>query len=227
MRFALMFLLAAVHPMLLLHDYVHGSEPDNQGFEFVSLNCGLRDPPYRDEVTNISYVSDDAYITTGEKHDVSSGYSSLYKSDLTLRSFPSGDWNCYTIPSPARGRKYLVRARFLHGNYDGRGNTRVMFDLYIGLDYWFTVYITNAAEKYTAEAITVTVASSLSVCLRNTGHGTPFISSLELRPMHSEMYPVVKVNRSLGVATRINMGASNLLRSCLAIAESQRRIMEC
>lgn len=209
-----MLLLAVVHATLLMHVYVH-AEPDNLGF--VSIDCGLSDPPHVDKVTNISYVSDDAYIATGEKHDISSGYPWQYKADRSLRSFPSGGRNCYTIPSAARGRKYLVRARFMHGDYDGGGKSLavkpVKFDLNIGLDFWYKVTVSDAAIPYTAEAIAVTVASSLSVCLLDTGHGTPFISSLELRPMGSDMYTDATANQSLGLVTRINMGgAANTLR---------------
>lgn len=185
---------------------------------FVSIDCGLSDPPYVDERTDISYVSDDGYIETGEKKDISSEYKTKasYRTCLSLRSFPSGGRNCYTVPTTARGRKYLVRAWFMHGNYDGGGESLasrpVKFDLYIGLDFWYEVTVSDAARTYTRETITVAVASSLSVCLLDTGNGTPFISSLELRPMSSDMYPDAMANQSLGLFTRYNMGESNFLR---------------
>uniref|UniRef100_A0A0E0ERA3 Protein kinase domain-containing protein n=1 Tax=Oryza meridionalis TaxID=40149 RepID=A0A0E0ERA3_9ORYZ len=214
MRFLLQFFLL-VHPMQLLHVYVH-AEPDNLGF--VSIDSGLSGPSYVDDRTNISYVSDDGYIATGEKHEISSEYKSraLYTSDLSLRSFPSGGRNCYAVAAAARGRKYLVRARFMHGDYDGGernlASTPVRFNLNIGLDFWYEVTVSDAARTYTREAIAVAVASSVSVCLLDTGHGTPFISSLELRPMGIDMYPEAVANRSLGLFTRLNMGANNFLR---------------
>jgi hypothetical protein len=185
----------------------------------VSIDCGLSGPSYVDDRTNISYVSDDGYIATGEKHEISSEYKSraLYTSDLSLRSFPSGGRNCYAVAAAARGRKYLVRARFMHGDYDGGernlASTPVRFNLNIGLDFWYEVTVSDAARTYTREAIAVAVASSVSVCLLDTGHGTPFISSLELRPMGIDMYPEAVANRSLGLFTRLNMGANNFLRS--------------
>uniref|UniRef100_I1QN84 Malectin-like domain-containing protein n=2 Tax=Oryza glaberrima TaxID=4538 RepID=I1QN84_ORYGL len=190
--------------------------PDNLGF--VSIDCGLSGPSYMDDRTNISYVSDDGYIATGEKHEISSEYKSraLYTSDLSLRSFPSGGRNCYAVAAAARGRKYLVRAWFMHGDYDGGGkslaSTPVRFDLYIGLDIWYEVAVSNAATSYAFEVIAVAVASSLSVCLLDTGHGTPFISSLELRPLRGDMYPDAMANKSLGLYTRCNMGSSKYLR---------------
>uniref|UniRef100_A0A0E0QQ92 Protein kinase domain-containing protein n=1 Tax=Oryza rufipogon TaxID=4529 RepID=A0A0E0QQ92_ORYRU len=214
MRFLLQFFLLVL-PMQLLHVYVH-AEPDNLGF--VSIDCGLSGPSYVDDRTNISYVSDDGYIATGEKHEISSEYKSraLYTSDLSLRSFPSGGRNCYAVAAAARGRKYLVRARFMHGDYDGGernlASTPVRFNLNIGLDFWYEVTVSDAARTYTREAIAVAVASSVSVCLLDTGHGTPFISSLELRPMGIDMYPEAVANRSLGLFTRLNMGANNFLR---------------
>lgn len=186
----------------------------------MSIDCGLSGPSYVDDRTNISYISDDAYIATGEKHEISSEYKSraLYTSGLSLRSFPSGGRNCYAVAAAAKGRKYLVRAWFMHGDYDGGGKSLavrpVRFNLNIGLDFWYEVTVSDAASTYALEAIAVAVASSLSVCLLDTGHGTPFISSLELRPMGSDMYTDATANQSLGLVTRINMGgAANTLRS--------------
>ena len=185
----------------------------------MSIDCGLSGRPYVDEITNISYVSDDAYIATGEKHDISSQYKNQvsYSSGLSLRSFPSGGRNCYTVSTAARGRKYLVRAWFMHGDYDGRGKSLasrpVKFDLYIGLNFWYEVTISDAATTYMREVITVAAARSLSVCLLDTGNGTPFMSSLELRPMSRDMYPDAMANQSLALLRRYNMGASYFLRS--------------
>uniref|UniRef100_A0A0D3H5T5 non-specific serine/threonine protein kinase n=1 Tax=Oryza barthii TaxID=65489 RepID=A0A0D3H5T5_9ORYZ len=207
--------------LALLLVNVH-AEPTSLGF--VSIDCGLSGRPYVDEITNISYVSDDAYIATGEKHEISSEYRNLalYRSGLSLRSFPSGGRNCYAVAAAAaRGRsKYLVRAWFMHGDYDGGGgslaSTPVRFDLYIGLAFWFEMTVSDAATTYAFEAITVAAAggssSSLSVCLVDNGHGTPFVSSLEVRPMSSDMYPDAVANQSLGLFTRGNMGASYFLR---------------
>uniref|UniRef100_A0A0E0QQ90 Malectin-like domain-containing protein n=1 Tax=Oryza rufipogon TaxID=4529 RepID=A0A0E0QQ90_ORYRU len=208
--------------LALLLVNVH-AEPTSLGF--VSIDCGLSGRPYVDEITNISYVSDYAYIATGEKHEISSEYKSLalYRSGLSLRSFPSGGRNCYAVAAAAAGgrSKYLVRAWFMHGDYDGGGgslaSTPVRFDLYIGLAFWFEMTVSDAATTYAFEAITVAGAggssSSLSVCLVDTGHGTPFVSSLEVRPMSSDMYPDAVANQSLGLFTRGNMGASYFLRS--------------
>ena len=184
----------------------------------MSFDCGLSGPSYVDDRTNISYVSDDGYIATGKKHEISWEYNSraLYTSGLSLRSFPSGGRNCYAVAAAARGRKYLVRARFMHGDYDGGerslASTPVRFDLYIGLDLWYEVAVSDAATSYAVEAIAVAVASSLSVCLLDTGHGTPFISSLELRPLSGDMYPDAVAKKSLGLYTRCNMGSSKSLR---------------
>uniref|UniRef100_A0A0E0M094 Protein kinase domain-containing protein n=1 Tax=Oryza punctata TaxID=4537 RepID=A0A0E0M094_ORYPU len=101
----------------------------------------------------------------------------------------------------------------MHGNYDGGGESLasrpVKFDLYIGLDFWYEVTVSDAAKTYTGGD---RLASSLSVCLLDTGNGTPFISSLELRPMSSDMYPDAMANQSLGLFRRFNMGESNFLR---------------
>lgn len=44
-------------------------------------------------------------------------------------------------------------------------------------------------------------------CLVNVGGGTPFVSSVELRPIDDELYPSVKTSESLSLFKRSDMGA--------------------
>ena len=57
-----------------------------------------------------------------------------------VRSFVDGVCNCYTLRSLAVGLKYLLRASFMYGNYDGL-NQPPVFDLYIGINLWKTVNV--------------------------------------------------------------------------------------
>uniref|UniRef100_A0A0D9XCW1 Malectin-like domain-containing protein n=1 Tax=Leersia perrieri TaxID=77586 RepID=A0A0D9XCW1_9ORYZ len=175
---------------------------------FVSIDCGL-------EATNISgyvdinygivYVSDEPYIDSGENHKVAAGQESGRQRPIaTLRSFPSGRRNCYSLPTDA-GAKYLVRVVTFYGNYDGRNSSSTLrFDLHLGANYWDTVY--NSGRDEAREAIFVAWASWAPVCLVNTGQGTPFVSSVELRPLGRELYPHVMANQSMRTYTRYSLG---------------------
>ncbi|XXG57252.1 hypothetical protein AAC387_Pa03g4459 [Persea americana] len=80
-----------------------------------------------------------------------------------------------------------------------------MFDVYLGVDYMGTV--ASTVGFYT-EIITIASMNFISVCLVNTGHGTPFISALELRPLNSSIYGVVNESQSLYLWSRFDIGRS-------------------
>nr|CAD1833962.1 unnamed protein product [Ananas comosus var. bracteatus] len=158
---------------------------------FISIDCGIPDGHNYTDNTNIFYVSDSQYIDTGINNGIASNYinNTIPIPDLTARSFPVGGRNCYTLKPVVTNRKYLLRATFMYGNYDGlqsaKANAFIAFDLHIGVNLWKTVNISDAATEYQVEAITVASADFISVCLINTNSGTPFISALELRPIKS------------------------------------------
>ena len=106
-----------------------------------------------------------------------------------LRSFPQGTRNCYTLrPEQGKNNNYLIRARFVYGNYDGE-NQIPEFDLHLGVNEWTTVNLTNASPYgYYYDIIHVSLTDYIDVCLVNTGHGVPFISALELRHLDNSIY---------------------------------------
>ncbi|KAJ1289379.1 hypothetical protein BS78_02G159600 [Paspalum vaginatum] len=178
---------------------------------FLSIDCGLDDSlsGYKDPVTGIEYVSDSGYIDAGENHSIASdlvGWWGSVRHD-TLRSFPSGTQNCYALPAVA-GTRYLLLAHFAYGNYDGKNSLSLEFDLYLGANYWKTVY-PDATNSYVSEAIFMAWAGSAPFCLVNTGRGTPFVSILELRPLGDTLYSQVTPDLILSRYTRQNMGASD------------------
>lgn len=142
--------------------------------------------------------------------DISREYitPSLSRQYLTVRSFDSGTRNCYSLKSLVPESKYLIRATFLYGNYDGL-NKFAMFDLHVGVNFWKTINISDAKIPIIAEVITVAPADYVQVCLVNTGGGTPFISSLDLRPLRSTIYQFANSTQSLSVVRRLNAGPTD------------------
>jgi hypothetical protein len=122
-----------------------------------------------------------------------------------VRSFPDGPRNCYTLRSLVPGGKYLLRAMFLYGDYDGLGRPPI-FDLHVGVNYWKTVNVSGPGVEVTAEAVVVVPDDFVQVCLLNTGTGTPFVSALELRPLKMKYYPQVNLTQGLVLDYRLNLG---------------------
>ena len=182
---------------------------------FLSIDCGL-DAAFsgrKDIYTDILYVSDGPYVDGGENHRIKDeSAAGTDASLLTLRSFPSGLRNCYTLHTDS-GEKYLVRMEFMYGNYDGKNTSSLHFDMHLGTNYWDTYqYVEASAGYWWSEAIFVAWASWTPVCLVNTGGGTPFVSTLELRPLKAELYADATTNQSMSTFSRGNMGATTLKR---------------
>jgi len=123
-----------------------------------------------------------------------------------LRSFPQGIRNCYRL-NLTKGSKYLIRASFLYGNYDGL-NQLPQFDLYLGPNLWGSVAIQNASIPVIREMIHVISSDHLHVCLVNTDMGIPFISALELRLLRNTTY--ITESGSLELFTRFDVAGSAL-----------------
>ncbi|RCV18878.1 hypothetical protein SETIT_3G338700v2 [Setaria italica] len=182
---------------------VHG-QPNSP--DFITIDCGLdADGAYPDKNTlGLRHVPDTGFTDAGFNAPVRPPY---YKPDWfdlyrTVRYFPDGGGaskrrSCYTLGPVSPGRRYLVRARFYYGNYDGLEATPPVFDIHIGVNRWTTVNITSPKSRHVIEAVTVPPVDFLQVCLVDTGWGTPFISGLELRPLGETMYPEATVDQSL------------------------------
>ncbi|XP_072998472.1 probable LRR receptor-like serine/threonine-protein kinase At1g05700 isoform X1 [Typha latifolia] len=186
---------------------VHGQ----QGF--LSIDCGYDGDSYSDnKTTGLTYVSDANFIDTGKPYSVPKVQSSDQPTQTEyVRSFPDGDRNCYTLDNINQGAKYLIRASFLYGNYDGEdsvdGSAYISFDLYLGVNFWQTVDIHEPNKLYEAEIVTVASAKYFFVCLKNKKSGVPFISALELRPIESiNVFKDVNQSVSLVYWERYNVG---------------------
>ncbi|XP_052305454.1 probable LRR receptor-like serine/threonine-protein kinase At1g05700 isoform X6 [Populus trichocarpa] len=160
----------------------------------ISIDCGA-DEDYTDRNTGISYKTDKDFISTGKNKVVAPEYdltSTLYYGKMvnSLRIFPEGDRNCYTLkPREGKNQNYYVRAFFRYGNYDSKNQTQIKFDLYIGVNYWATVEETFENKYWiNYDIIHYSVTDTIYVCLVNTGFGVPFISGLDLLFMNDSSY---------------------------------------
>ncbi|EOA29469.1 hypothetical protein CARUB_v100250851mg, partial [Capsella rubella] len=162
---------------------------DQQGF--ISLDCGLppKKSPYTEPTTKLNYTSDADFIQTGKRGTIATEWVYTYKQYNALRYFPDGTRNCYNL-GVMQGINYLIRAGFGYGNYDGR-NIYPRFDVYVGTNYWSTVHendFNDFSDQPQIEIIHTSKSNSLQICLVKTGTTTPFISTLELRPLQKDAY---------------------------------------
>ena len=130
---------------------------------------------------------------------------------ITLRSFPDGSRNCYTLPSNIN-KKYLLRATFTYGNYDrlnkSMDGSLFLFGLHIGVNFWQEVNLTHwyPSDTLWKEVLTIAPGNSVSVCLINYGSGTPFVNAFELRPLGDGMYPFLSNVVSVSYLQRYRFG---------------------
>ncbi|XP_049934114.1 putative leucine-rich repeat receptor-like protein kinase At2g19210 isoform X2 [Nymphaea colorata] len=174
---------------------------------FISLDCGASDgTSYKSDI-GLSYTSDDSYISSGVAKQISSDYltSSIAQIYHRVRSFPQYTRNCYTLGPLTLGWRYIVRASFMYGNYDGLSSVP-NFDLYMGLDLWNMIQLDNATHVLRTEIIKIATSTSLSVCLLKTNNSMPSISGLELRPYNGIYSP--ENGSSLVTFKRIDFGST-------------------
>ncbi|CAN8321488.1 unnamed protein product [Cochlearia groenlandica] len=160
---------------------------DQKGF--ITLDCGLlpEGSSYVNPSTGLTFTSDSSFVESGKPSRVDKDSERNFeKTFLTLRYFPDGERNCYNL-KVAQGTKYLIRASFYYGNYDGF-NTFPSFDLFIGPNKWTTVDLNVPPDGKYEEIIHMSKLSSLQICLVKTGTSIPMITTLELRPMRSDIY---------------------------------------
>ncbi|XP_030491454.2 putative leucine-rich repeat receptor-like serine/threonine-protein kinase At2g19230 isoform X1 [Cannabis sativa] len=189
MLFHKQFLVAILQHALVFYQVLVQAH-DQHGF--ISVDCGIADVSnYVDTQNGFVYHSDAEFTETGENREILASYKApnVDRQFYSVRSFPQGRRNCYTLnPTKEESTRYLIRARFMYGNYDNQGVIPV-FDLHLGVDQWGTVIIDNDSTITTMEIIHIPSQDYVHVCLVNIGKGTPFISVLELRPIDSHIYP--------------------------------------
>ena len=184
---------------------------------FISIDCGLEDVSDYTSTNGLVYSSDKPYVSAGVNGKISPEDNLRNNSNVyaTVRSFPDGKRNCYTLEPITSGAKYRVVAEFLYGNYDGLGRSPT-FDLYLGVNFWVTM---NVGKFNRSEIIFIAKIDSIQVCLVNTGKGTPFISELLLRPLKTSTYTLLNDSSHALVFddSRVSYGATEQIRFALSI----------
>uniref|UniRef100_A0A0R0G434 non-specific serine/threonine protein kinase n=1 Tax=Glycine max TaxID=3847 RepID=A0A0R0G434_SOYBN len=173
---------------------------------FISIACGApAGVNFTVPNTGLNYTSDANFINTGVSRTIVPELRDQFLQNVwNLRSFPEGQRNCYKI-NITRGSKYLIRASFLYGNYDGL-NMLPKFDLLLGANRWLTVNINNASVSLDFEIIYVPSLDYVHICMVDTGLGTPFISAIELRTLRNDIYETEF--GSLETYTRVDLGSN-------------------
>lgn len=175
------------------------------GAEFISIDCGGTSN-YTDKGTGLSWISDSGMMKHGKSVLVQNRRENKVQYQRR-RDFPIDSRKyCYTLGSEQR-RRYLVRATFQYGILDD-GDTYPQFQLYLDATKWATVSIYDATRTYVKEMIFRAPSNSIDVCVCCATTGSPFISTLELRPLNLSMYATdFESSFFLKVAARINFGA--------------------
>ncbi|KAJ0054598.1 hypothetical protein Pint_01555 [Pistacia integerrima] len=176
---------------------------------FLSLTCGGT-TSYVDS-SNISWVSDSAYINTGNKTTVPY-VEETSTSNVSVRFFPdSRGRSCYKLPVKNVSSLVLVRSRFVYKNYDGL-NKPPSFSVSLGTATTGTVDLATN-DPWTEEFLWPVNKDVLSFCLhRISNGGNPVISSLEVRPLPQGAYKIGLgdfPNKLLRKSNRIDCGYTN------------------
>ncbi|KAG9130669.1 hypothetical protein Leryth_018072 [Lithospermum erythrorhizon] len=173
--------------------------------EFMSIDCGgTRN--YTDPNTGLTWISDNGMIGLGKSVEVDDSGGTVQQYQRRRDFLIDLKKNCYSLQTQER-RRYLVRATFLYGNSISDG-TLPKFQLYLDATKWATVTVQDPLRVLTKEMIIRATSQSIDVCLCCATTGSPFISTLELRPLNLSMYATeYEDDFYLRVTSRVNFGA--------------------
>lgn len=173
--------------------------------EFISVDCGGA-TNYTDPSTGLAWISDKGIMKCGTSVMVENpnGNRVQYRA---RRDFPPDNKKyCYTLGTKER-RRYLVRATFQYGGLQSE-DSYPKFQLFLDATRWSTVTVLDASRVYVHEMIIRAPSGSIDVCICCAVTGSPFISTLELRPLNLSMYATDFEDKFfLKVAARVNFGA--------------------
>ncbi|XP_012065132.1 uncharacterized protein At1g24485 [Jatropha curcas] len=178
----------------------------------LRLDCGAsKETPASDVVY---WLPDEDYVKSGKNYTLT--YSQNFSTLSTLRYFPDSQTSCYNLLFYKRDGKFLFRAGFYYGNYDGLSSPPY-FNLEIDGNIWATVTTSMSEDDAIYyEMIYRTNGDSAKVCLTRTMYGgVPFISSLEASYFSSGddprygFYLLMENKIALQLHSRTNYGAND------------------
>ena len=187
---------------------------------FLNIDCGVS-KSYVDSATNLTWVPDAPYITTGSNL----GNLPLAKSNFsqfpeysTLRYFnDSRAKNCYSF-HVEQNSTYMLRTTFFYGNYDNALQPP-SFRLVIDATFVEDV-VTSPDAGVEFEHMYLAQGNMTFLCLiRTSNTSTPFISGINLKPSPYVSFNydgfneyVVDENKFMSIRTRVNFGGTDLIR---------------
>ncbi|KAH9536338.1 hypothetical protein CY35_17G102100 [Sphagnum magellanicum] len=186
-----------------------------QGSIFVDCGSNIR---YVDKVTNVSWVPDAPYITTGVNGHVPSAQTNYpnFSEFTTVRYFPDSiAKNCYRFPVISN-QTYLIRGTFFYGSYD---NATAPPSFQLGID---GTLVANVTFDDTATFVyhefgyvsELDFNTTFLCLLRDSSNSVPFISSISLSPLPNDFFSGVSLYQGQYVETkyRLNFGGNRLIR---------------
>ncbi|XP_031250071.1 receptor-like protein kinase At5g59670, partial [Pistacia vera] len=198
-----LLLFTAILPQTVYSKYYQG----------VLLDCGS--VSREDYYDGWPWMNDEGSISTGETKTLQINNNNLPGFMDTLRYFPDGVKNCYTLyPDPQY--KFLFRAGFYYGNYDGLSKPPT-FDILLDNHFWAKVDTSSIDDQPIYHEIFYKPKAdrnSTSVCLVHTRQGeVPFISSLEVAYLLIDdidtMYSLMGNDTALNLVSRDAFGGLN------------------
>lgn len=180
------------------------------------IDCGSSNGTTISDKDSMSYTwhTDYFFIQTGK--NVILAPNQVFNTMNTLRYFPDGNTNCYYLPLHPAGAKFLFRAQFVYGNYDGLSKPP-SFRLEIDGNFWANVTTSMSQEPVYHELIYRLKEEKATVCLvRNSNDDVPFISSLEAVFLGDDkdklMYNLMENGTALYLHSRIDYGSNNTIQ---------------
>ncbi|KAK4429146.1 putative LRR receptor-like serine/threonine-protein kinase [Sesamum alatum] len=179
---------------------------------FLRIDCGLTGKT-TETYNNQSWFPDSYFIDPGKTMQISSS-ANVPQFMTTLRYFPNAEGkNCYRLPL-TNTQKFIFRAGFYYGNYDGKSQPPV-FDLSLGGQLWATVNSFATDVPVFHELVYAPRNDNISVCLmgrKEYGTATPFISSLEATYLNEDetdnhtVYGMMRNGTAYHLVARLNFG---------------------
>ncbi|KAK2643190.1 hypothetical protein Ddye_024953 [Dipteronia dyeriana] len=207
------------------------------GYTRLLIDCGSSNETTTEDSDRITerWRTDEEFIKSGKNVLLADHNHAQNFIVNTLRSFPDGNKNCYKLPLMISGvhddyNKYLVRAGFFYGNYDGLSRPP-SFKLEIDGNLWANVTTSMSEEDPVYhELIYKLKKDQATVCLvRTSNDEVPFISSIEAAAFDggSSMYRLKENKTALYLHSRINYGANKSVEKLIGRREERyERIWE-